>query len=728
MTDSQDKTRENAFEQMLPDLGSYLDSQQDHLESIPETSSHSLYKEVEELLERYQNPVCIGTGGMKKIFNVTDRMTDRPVAMAVMHKIKKPEIIEQFLKEARLTASLEHPNIMPIYDVGLDEVGEPFFTMKLIKGETLGHYLKGLSPDAELQKYELNNLLNIFVKICDAVSYAHSKEILHLDLKPDNIQIGDFGEVLVCDWGLARYNESSDLNLDIEEQDQSGLTHYGSSLGTPGYMGPEQVTQSRDKLTRASDIYSLGAILYSILTHFAPIEGDDPKAIMEDTVRGKISPPSLRCPDLFIPESLEAVCMKALQVDPAKRYPDAEAMKNEILQYNLGFATQAEEAGFFKNLVLLSKRHSLLSSVLIGAFLAINGIIAFSIILLQESEKHANQNAVQAEFNAQEAARHAKEAKKNEALATQRAKQAIENLTNFMLEKRKRQHLARQATPLIMDELMDNLKELKFGKALDNLQQAVRINPENMDLRDLQAFFLLGQKQYAAAGQLFRNSKRHQFHKYASIMETFDKENVTTENLLGLMRELQKDGYSFAIIQMLISMKNDFASFEDKFNFCKQVIKILNPGQQDLHMVYAITRRELFVNMSSNQQLQDIRPLICLDIHHLNLAFTNVQTLDSLKTMPLRTLNLKFCNISDLSALQNLKLESLDISGSLVHDLSPLRNSRLQQLIITDLNIQSLQPLVELRTLRYLLLSRTSKNLRLLQEAKLPTTTRIIFR
>ena len=119
---------------------------------------------------------------MKKIYNTLDRMTDRPVAMAVMHRLKKPEVIEQFLKEARLTASLEHPNIMPIYDVGLDELGEPFFTMKLIKGENLGSIIKKLREghEAFTDKFDLNHLLNIFIKICDAVSYAHSKTVLHL--------------------------------------------------------------------------------------------------------------------------------------------------------------------------------------------------------------------------------------------------------------------------------------------------------------------------------------------------------------------------------------------------------------------------------------------------------------------------------------------------------------------------------------------------------------------
>ena len=722
-------TREFTFDQMLPDLASYLDSQADDLESLPEKKDHSLYKEVEELLERYQDPVCIGTGGMKKIFNVTDRMTDRPVAMAVMHKIKKPEVIEQFLKEARLTASLEHPNIMPIYDVGLDEVGEPFFTMKLIKGESLGHILKKLkNHDPELQNFDLTQLLNIFVKICDAVSYAHSKGILHLDLKPDNIQVGDFGEVLVCDWGLARYNETSELVIDAEADAAVGLTHYGSSLGTPGYMGPEQVTQSRDKLTRASDIYSLGAILYSILTHEAPIEGEDSKLIMTDTVLGKIIPPTTRKADLLIPESLEAVCMKALRVAPEKRYTDAESMKNEILQFNMGFATQAEEAGFFKNILLLTKRHALLSSVLIIAFVAINFVIAFSLFLLSESEKQAQANALRAEHNAQEAAINAKEAKRNEALATKRAQQAIRNLTNFMVEKQKRQNLARQATPLIMDDVMNKLKSLNFSEAFNDLHQAVKINPENMDLRDMQAFFLLGQKQFALAAQQFRMSRRHQMHEYANLAETFSKSTASPKDMLALMQKLSDDNYSFVIIQLLLSMKNDFATFEDKFAFCKEVITILNPTQRDLHMVYAITRDELYINMSSNKQLQDIRPLICLDIHHLNLAFTDVQTLDSLKAMPLRTLNLHFSNINDLSALQDLKIESLDISGTLVHDLSPLNNSRLQQLIVTDLNIQSLKPLAKLHKLRYLLISRTSKNLRLIEEARLPTFTRIIFR
>ena len=158
--------------------------------------------------DKYKFIKSIGYGGMKTVLQVKDKDTARDVAMAIMADAENKSLDDKrrFLQEARITAKLEHPNIVPVHDIGIDSTGAPYFTMKLIKGETLSAILKKLSEnDPEyLKKYDLTTLLRFFIRICNAVAFAHSKRVLHLDLKPENIQIGDFGEVVLMDWGLAR--------------------------------------------------------------------------------------------------------------------------------------------------------------------------------------------------------------------------------------------------------------------------------------------------------------------------------------------------------------------------------------------------------------------------------------------------------------------------------------------------------------------------------------------
>ncbi|EDM24654.1 probable serine/threonine-protein kinase pknB, partial [Lentisphaera araneosa HTCC2155] len=181
-----------------------------------------------------------------------DLSTSRYIAFAERGKPNDKHLYEVFLREARLTALLEHPNIISIHDVGLNDLGQPYFTMDLKEGDSLGEIFKNLNTKDEeyLETYSLHELLMIFVKICEAISYAHSKNIIHLDLKPDNIQVGHFGEVLVCDWGLGKILNNTEI-VGVEETllEVDLLNHISSKnkvVGTPGYMSPEQINLNGD--------------------------------------------------------------------------------------------------------------------------------------------------------------------------------------------------------------------------------------------------------------------------------------------------------------------------------------------------------------------------------------------------------------------------------------------------------------------------------------------------
>ena len=180
-----------------------------HFDAAVEDEDASLkdsdrYVELTCLTKKYSEGSLLNEGGMKKIVHCRDLFTDRDVAMAVPKDDLDGEGIDRFIEEARITASLEHPNIVPVHELSVDE-GQPFFTMKILGGENLGEVIKKMNQAEYKERYTSQYMLEIFLKICDAIAFAHSKGILHLDIKPSNIQINEYGDVLVCDWGLARY-------------------------------------------------------------------------------------------------------------------------------------------------------------------------------------------------------------------------------------------------------------------------------------------------------------------------------------------------------------------------------------------------------------------------------------------------------------------------------------------------------------------------------------------
>jgi serine/threonine protein kinase len=232
--------------------------------------------------------------------------------------------------------------------LNVNELDKPFYTMKLVRGDSLAAALTGLRLErpAALERYPLGELLAIFLRVCDAIGYAHSRGVVHRDLKPDNILIGAFGETVVMDWGLAKPLEqradqtfqptSIHTMVNSARQDDSSLrTAVGMALGTPQYMAPEQASGQSSTVDARADIYGLGGLLYSLLTLQPPVAGGDPRMVLELVVAGKIVPPAeaiRRRPVSHLPEGkpppeLAEIAMKALSLNPADRYGSVRALK-----------------------------------------------------------------------------------------------------------------------------------------------------------------------------------------------------------------------------------------------------------------------------------------------------------------------------------------------------------------------------------------------------------------
>ena len=321
-------------------------------EEIDPAGESPLYGQLCSLQERYGQAEPIAVGGMKRILKVLDRHGNRHVAMARLHEDASELLFDPFIREARLTALLEHPNVISVHDVGVDKEGQPYFTMDLKVGDGLDVVLQKALADGG---YPLSDRLDIFLKVCDAITYAHSRDVIHLDLKPANIQVGHYGEVLVCDWGLGKLIGGTDeidddelLNPDL----LSGMTVYGQVKGTPGYMAPEQIRgEDRDKRT---DIYALGALLYAVLTCRPPIDGDT-DAMLQAAVTGDIVPPTVR--GSGVPESLSAVVMKAMVLEPADRYASVSDLITDVRAFLGGFSPVAHESGLSTEFLLFYRRN-----------------------------------------------------------------------------------------------------------------------------------------------------------------------------------------------------------------------------------------------------------------------------------------------------------------------------------------------------------------------------------
>ncbi|MBK1835384.1 serine/threonine protein kinase [Roseibacillus ishigakijimensis] len=347
--------------------------------------------------ERYQEQTLLGQGGVKQVFRAFDTHTRRWVALARLRPRRGPDFYDRFVHEAWLTASLRHPNIINVHEVGVAEDQRPFFTMDLKGNQTLRDLV------AKSGNEDPRPLLAIFLKVCDALAYAHSQGVLHLDLKPENIQAQEFGEVLVCDWGSGRRQSEAPApapSSSPPEDPLANLTLQGLISGTPGYMAPEQLDPAAAQDHR-TDLYALGCILHFLLTGRAPFTGSTAE-VLTATARGHIPPPHEAYPTLSLPPSLVAIILRATRPDPADRYPTVSALREDLQRYLDGFATEAEQPNFLKEARLFILRNRLPVAIALTSFALLT---VLTTLFVQRLEAHRQQVLAEKERSSHLAAR-----------------------------------------------------------------------------------------------------------------------------------------------------------------------------------------------------------------------------------------------------------------------------------------------------------------------------------
>ncbi len=272
--------------------------------------------------DRYLDFEPLGKGGSAELQTCRDKNLGRTVVIKFLHArlAQNEHYRARFLREARVTAQLQHPNTVPVYEIGQDVEGRLYFTMKNVVGETLRDILEQqvLGDQRAIETYNLDRMLGLVIQVCNALGYAHAHGVVHRDVKPENVIIGSFGEVMLLDWGVAKVwaNDDEPDQAMMEHQD---LTDVGQRPGTPLYMSPEQV-RSGGEIDARTDIYSIGVVLYEILTLKEPLRGEKVNETFEMIVKEVPIPPEQRTPDRAIPRRLAAIAMKALEKKPADRY------------------------------------------------------------------------------------------------------------------------------------------------------------------------------------------------------------------------------------------------------------------------------------------------------------------------------------------------------------------------------------------------------------------------
>lgn len=292
--------------------------------------SDLLPPETESPWERYEDLGRIGRGGMGEVRRVFDRVMGRAVAMKLIHAEigDHPVLRARFLAETRLTARLQHPGIVPVYDCGTLPDGSLWFTMKEVRGRTLRSVFAALHAGGGPSPSALWRAVEMFLRVCEAVAYAHEQGVIHRDLKPDNVMVGEFGEILVMDWGIGKAAQIADEpSIDAPSSDDP-QTQAGQVLGTLDYMPPEQARGEVDRLGPPSDVYALGAMLYEMLCGAPPYNGS-PLAVLAQILNDAPMPLWKRC-GAAIPADLVALCERAMARDPADRPRTAGVLAGEM--------------------------------------------------------------------------------------------------------------------------------------------------------------------------------------------------------------------------------------------------------------------------------------------------------------------------------------------------------------------------------------------------------------
>ena len=642
--------------------------------------------------KKYDIGGMVAQGGMGDIVDAFEATTGRTVAMKVMLSSLSEEEILRFIGEAQITSQLEHPNIIPVHELGVDEEDHVFYTMKLVQGATLKSILKKLAAgDAKtVASFPLPVLLTVFQKICDGVAFAHSRSVVHRDLRPANVTVGEYGEVLVMAWGAARCFGSA------QAEDASG---------------------EAERFDPQVDISALGAILYQILS-LRPPETDGPieplipaHSAVRRSLSGSRAAAASRphLPDGRIPESLAAVAMKALSADSANRYATVPELQAEITAYQDGFATSAEHASLLKQLVLLVGRHkqeamALAASIAVLFALGL-GAYAYTAwernVALRERQR-ADDQRIEADGQRIQAATERTRAESER----ERAERTLSDL--------------RTAAPAYHRQAAALIQAQKFGEAIESIGFAIALAPDNPDFHLFRANTLQAMQRLPEAADSYNHalalrpedaSAKVNLELCHRLLATAAGNPLTRSQQTQLLdaivaQKRSADGVFLASAlgreaeARLAKIKAQLGDVtqQPKWNDARLASRddgTVAADLSDLSLPDLSVLRDLPISalIIARVGVSDLSPLAALPLVKLDCSDNPISDLDPLRSRSLKQLSIDSTRVADLSPLKGMALEELSLRHTAVTDLSALRGMPLQTLSLAGLPIASIDVL-----------------------------------
>ncbi len=667
---------------------------------------------------RYQLQGEIARGGMGAILKGRDTDLGRDLAIKVLldaHK-DRPEIIQRFIEEAQIGGQLQHPGIAPVYELGQFPDKRPYFSMKLVKGETLSKLL----ADRQDAATERGKFLGIFEQVCQTMAYAHSRGVIHRDLKPANIMVGTFGEVQVMDWGLAKVlpaggvaDETQSLQkppgqsiiqtLRSKGSDPPGAvgsagsqTQMGCVMGTPAYMPPEQALGEIDQMDERADVFGLGAILAEILTGQPPYVGEDATQVFRLASRGKLEDCFQRLDACGADSELITLAKHCLELEPKDRPRDASVLAERVSGYLESVETKLRETELAKvdaqvRAEELHRRQKL-------AFTAGTVIVATLVIGIATSLWQA------------------KRAENAAARAMSEEARAVAVLDEL-----------RATAPAFAEQARALVAKEQFDEAIEKLDYAVKLRPDVAEFLLAKGDLLQCQFRLAEAAAIYREALGVEpglvrAEASAKLCDELlaAKPNadgkLTRENLAKLHLAMQRQQRPAAEIMPVARLLGEEKKLLVEYwvarlkdlpvsgeNPLGKRLTVREDGRLALDLsdtkvldLIPLARAPLAaLNLSQCQDLTDLSHLRGLDLIELNLSETSVVDLTPLSEMlTLEKLDVSSSPVTDLTALSALRLKSLECKGCPITDLNPIRKMSLQKIDLMDTRVADLSPLI----------------------------------
>ncbi len=684
------------------DAGVTLDS--------PSTGARGEPSPVAELLSgharqgsRYVVAKEIARGGMGAVVRAVDCDIRREVAIKYMLDDSERAKKARFVEEAQITGQLEHPNIVPIHELGIDAQKRLFFSMKMVKGRSLAQVIDELrsSPAAE-KTWSLGRLLTLFNNVCYAMAYAHSRGVIHRDLKPANIMLGDFGETYVMDWGLAKVltrngssaeqkpssplssiETSASMGVSATQPTTEGssgshsgstkvvtsrevdgeLTQDGAILGTPSYMPPEQAHGEVLALDNRSDVYSLGAILYELLTLLPPVEKTGGHvAVLLRVVEGEIKPPEQRSPDRAragkVPKELAAVAMKALALKPEDRYQSVERLRRDIERFQEGRSVSAKEDRLWESAVKFVKRNKGFSIATATAAVLLAIVMSISLVVNYRARVLAENNFAQ-----------------------------------YLQEQAERRKQAKTSVPAFVEAAHLAVARKDFAGAHAQLGVALDYDPEHIQANMLKAQLLVSEQNFQDARKILSQVTEQQLgdSNAVDLLAVLPAAATEDPTILGAISDVLYQQGVGPLAETLVDNKKQLAALYRKR------IEAAWPGAGARLMV--APDGTLSLDLYGRKEVRDLSPLSGIPFSKLLMKGTSVADLSPLMNMPLMHLDLVGCkDLKDLSPLRGLKLTKLLLANcTLANDISPLAGMPLAFLDLGTTQVRDLMPLAGMR-------------------------------